>query len=1196
MAEAKPKTTSRPLKWLKRASFCGLGLVALLALFHRPLLRSGLRYFGPKLLAREGLTLTWQVEGTVTQGLQLNQVELQGPAAHWLGSVKLAELSANYDVWKLWQSGPADFLEGVKLHDAFAEVDLGKLPTTAEPANTEPKPQSSPQAIVWPRFVDLKNVNATVRAADGSAWELHGLTFQAGEGQPGKFLLGSLRQLPHGLQLTNLAAEVDILDRRLVITNLQGWEDVVVEKMSVDLQSLGKDELPVAVALSSGEAHFSLEGLLRGLSGELAADAQGELRLPELSKLPALQKLVPALACQSATVTFQAKGPILQPAGLQAQLNLNAQAPTWETYGLDAVSLGVDLRSGSLKADAKLAAKENSVTIRATSPWQKCSKWSEVSAAAYRADVTAALADLATLPLNLDLTGEGKLNAEATYQAPSYEAKATLEAANLGYAGYHLPKLNAAASAKPEGIAIEQLEASLGGTNTLTATGTLRETWQTAWRLKLPELGTAWQTVGLPGPVVDGKLELTGTTAGADVTAELRGREFRYEGHEVAQLEVNAAYAKDSVNVNHGALKVDEANTLQFSGRADLSGAKAVQAKVEAEFTRLSKLLPWLSLAKVEVPLREGELRLKVDAVGSLERQDWTGGGEWNVAKLAVDGLPEAVSTAGLFTANHGKLLLQRCEAACGSLAALQTTGWISPENMDLVVQAKSVELAPWAQQQASGLADAVVKLTGATQQPTVNFELAVKNLRSPKMPPKAAPAALQLTGSLQQSLLDAQGSVTQPPLQPLSFVAKTGLQPESPLQASVQLPSSDLAFLSQWIPALASLNGQASLTADISGKLAAPRCQGALQLNLPQIAFSSASIPSVREVNLDLRVDGTKLTPTLRALLAGGSVALDGTVELANPAAPVFALDFAAREALVVRDRDTSLRADADLSVDGSLQALAITGRVEAVRGRVFKEVEFLPLSLPSDLPPLPPATEKSEPMRLPAFLGTTKFDVGLKTKDPLRLLGNVLNGAVVADMRLQGTGAAPVLSGKASFNDAILALPFSKMKIVKGEAVVDPAKPLEPQLNIRGESHVGEYDVTLYVSGSAFAPKLQFFSVPPLAEPDIAVLLATGAPLASSAEQAGAEAAGQTAFLILQKMYRKMLGKSTPRYEEPAKLRMSFAASSGLLGQDGPAVIADYDFAKQYRVRGSAAQSGNMRAMLTWLVRFGEPLTKKP
>ena len=61
-----------------------------------------------------------------------------------------------------------------------------------------------------------------------------------------------------------------------------------------------------------------------------------------------------------------------------------------------------------------------------------------------------------------------------------------------------------------------------------------------------------------------------------------------------------------------------------------------------------------------------------------------------------------------------------------------------------------------------------------------------------------------------------------------------------------------------------------------------------------------------------------------------------------------------------------------------------------ELVRCRVFKEIEFLPLSLPNQLPPPPPSVTVRKPPALPAPFGQWTFNVDIVTRDSIRLLGN--------------------------------------------------------------------------------------------------------------------------------------------------------------------------------------------------------------
>ena len=77
-----------------------------------------------------------------------------------------------------------------------------------------------------------------------------------------------------------------------------------------------------------------------------------------------------------------------------------------------------------------------------------------------------------------------------------------------------------------------------------------------------------------------------------------------------------------------------------------------------------------------------------------------------------------------------------------------------------------------------------------------------------------------------------------------------------------------------------------------------------------------------------------------------GGTVGAKGSVDWTDTVNPKVDATLTAREALLLRDDSISMRANADITCRGSLQQANVAGTVELVRGRVFKEIEFLPLS----------------------------------------------------------------------------------------------------------------------------------------------------------------------------------------------------------------------------------------------------------
>jgi hypothetical protein len=328
--------------------------------------------------------------------------------------------------------------------------------------------------------------------------------------------------------------------------------------------------------------------------------------------------------------------------------------------------------------------------------------------------------------------------------------------------------------------------------------------------------------------------------------------------------------------------------------------------------------------------------------------------------------------------------------------------------------------------------------------------------------------------------------------------------------------------------------------------------------------------------------------------MLAGGRVKLGGSIDATQMDNPRFDLKVMAREALVFRNPTSSLRANADIACVGSLKAARVSGLVEAVRGRVFQEVNLLPnvmsvVKQSEPLPPPPPSTSKvSQKVELPPMLKDWTFDLRVKTRDPVLLAGNLVNGAISADVKLGGTGAKPLLTGFANVDRLLLKLPFSLMKITKGVVTMNPENPFAPKLDVRGESRIGSNDIALYVYGDATNPKTRFTSTPPMSEADIVTLIGTGMTLGGDNAQMASEAMTRAAMLVVMETYRKLFNKEKKVSDEPPKLHLSMNPSGGDRANDS--MQAMYEVTPKVRFTGRFTQSGRMKALLGYVLRFGK------
>src|SRR5688572_12164819 len=72
------RTPSRLRKWLKRLLWSGLGLLLVLVIFHRPILRFAVDYGARSFAKSGGMELEWTVEGDVLSGVDLKDVRITG--------------------------------------------------------------------------------------------------------------------------------------------------------------------------------------------------------------------------------------------------------------------------------------------------------------------------------------------------------------------------------------------------------------------------------------------------------------------------------------------------------------------------------------------------------------------------------------------------------------------------------------------------------------------------------------------------------------------------------------------------------------------------------------------------------------------------------------------------------------------------------------------------------------------------------------------------------------------------------------------------------------------------------------------------------------------------------------------------------------------------------------------------------------
>jgi hypothetical protein len=244
------------------------------------------------------------------------------------------------------------------------------------------------------------------------------------------------------------------------------------------------------------------------------------------------------------------------------------------------------------------------------------------------------------------------------------------------------------------------------------------------------------------------------------------------------------------------------------------------------------------------------------------------------------------------------------------------------------------------------------------------------------------------------------------------------------------------------------------------------------------------------------------------------------------------------------------------------------------------------VPFTAPSR-PKLPSIDPEEKAEALPAPFANWTLDVLVRTRDPLLIRGNLAKGSATANVRFGGTLASIQPQGNAILSNVEAKLPFSTLKVDNGAATFTPAGGLNPELNIRGTSNIGRYEVNVFFYGPVNAPKTALTSDPPLPESEIMTLLATGT--TSDGLEDGQAATMKAAQLILEEWRKGRL----PFAEQVAKVLEVMNRVDVRIGEDDPLTgkrlnSATIEVTEKIFVSGSVDKQSNTRVLGAFVLRF--------
>jgi hypothetical protein len=514
-------------------------------------------------------------------------------------------------------------------------------------------------------------------------------------------------------------------------------------------------------------------------------------------------------------------------------------------------------------------------------------------------------------------------------------------------------------------------------------------------------------------------------------------------------------------------------------------------------------------------------------------------------------------------------------------------------ENLDLKKLFNDLGL----QAMTSGTMNAKLDAQGTVSDLNARLDIQARDLRSEYWP-KMDPATFELSAQAAQNRLTILGKLQQARLQPVEInasmpldipkIARAGEFPDdTPIVARARVPRTSVNFVRQFVPDLAQLDGDLGLDVDVGGTLGRPVLSGAGDMTINVARFTNATLPALQNFNVRFTFAQDALTlERFRGDLAGGPFTMSGRVTFPKLTEPTLDLQLKADSVLVARNDTLTARADANIRITGPFAAANVTGNVAMTNSHFLKNIDLIPIGLPGRPAPQPPS-QRPEFFSLPSPpFRDWKFDVAIKTKDPVLIRGNLATGGATGDLKLTGTGLRPQLQGVVQLQNVEATLPFSRLEVSRGFLTFTPDDSMNPRIDLQGTSVIRDYTVRVYVYGTLLSPEAIFTSEPPLAQEEIISLIATGATRRELST--GNVLAGRAAMLLVQQLYRKIVKKGEPTESNTVfnRLDLDLGTVDPRTGQQQATVRFKID--DHLVLTGDVGVHGDFRGKLKYLIRF--------
>jgi TamB, inner membrane protein subunit of TAM complex len=264
----------------RRRVWISLGIVlALLLVFHRPILLSAIHWFAVRAAAKQNLKLAFEAEGNLFTAITIRNLHVTPlkPDAP-IESGEANYIRADYDLFALLRGNKVDVLESIDVHDAHFVINPKP---TVKPSPPPDEKVSLPG--IFPQRLRIEGVSITVRSQP-SDLVIEDFNLELNPRAPGALSIAKL-QLPSGQMWSRVNGTTNYSNRNLILRDIALGDRTKITLVNLDASNIQAHSVGFRIDATLDAGSLTAQGQLKEEKRSLRMKSQAVIRNLSLASL-----------------------------------------------------------------------------------------------------------------------------------------------------------------------------------------------------------------------------------------------------------------------------------------------------------------------------------------------------------------------------------------------------------------------------------------------------------------------------------------------------------------------------------------------------------------------------------------------------------------------------------------------------------------------------------------------------------------------------------------------------------------------------------------------------------------------------------------------------------------------------------------------------------------------------------------------